>query len=227
MINRIFSLSISSCRSCPNTNTDTNLERQTAPLTFQISKQVNSANSYRSLRTTRNQRMNTPQTSRSRHSAANSLRAGFTLVELLLTLAVLVTVAAVAMVPLAKWQRSMPLDQSIALLQKELTATRLLAIDEAAFYTVTFDANATTFTRTCTSRHTDNEQTFRLFEGTTFVAQDKTETRQIVFQSDGTVSNSTVILQDTNGVRAALKLERLTGLVRIADASTLSGGPGA
>ena len=162
--------------------------------------------------------------------SAEFVRAGFTLVELLLTLAVLITIAGMAIVPLAKWQQSMPLDQSVALLQQELSKTRLLAIEAAELYSITFDGNSNSFTRTNASSGEDTEtQTFRLMEGVRFVVPNNStgSTRQLMFQSDGTVSDGIVVLEDTSGTRSGLRLERLTGMVRLADANSIAGGSGA
>ena len=161
--------------------------------------------------------------------SAKAVRAGFTLVELLLTLAVLVTISTVAMVPIAKWQKSMPLDQSIAILQQELSTTRLMAIDEAARYSITFDAESNSFDRKCTSAGNDvGVQSFQLMPGVRFVVSSDSpaKSQHILFQSDGTVTDGVVVLQDSNGVQAAIRMERLTGMIRVTDVATLSGVAG-
>ena len=172
---------------------------------------------------------NTSDTSCQHQKSARAVRDGFTLVELMLTLAVLVTISAVAMVPISRWQKSMPLDQSVAILQQELVATRLMAIDQAARCSVTFDANSNSYIRLCTFARDDADvESLQLMPGVRFVVTNASQARsqQIWFQSDGTVSDSVVVLEDANGLRAAIKIERLTGMIRVADVATLAGVAG-
>tara|TARA_R110002072_G_scaffold303069_2_gene492690 strand:- start:17600 stop:18121 length:522 start_codon:yes stop_codon:yes gene_type:complete len=145
--------------------------------------------------------------------------AGFTLIELLLVLGLLVTVTSLVMPAMGRYQRAMPLNQAVSMIQSELTRTRLLAIDEAITWTVELKADGNTFRRHRTyDGGARSGETFQLPDGVRFGSTSKNNSAETLqplhFYADGTVTNVTLVLQDSEGMRRELILDRLTGTIR-------------
>ena len=75
----------------------------------------------------------------------SSNRAGFTLLELLLVLAVLVTVAAMSWPRLMRYMVENSLKQNVETVRRELAATRILAIESGLTYQFRFEPTAQAF----------------------------------------------------------------------------------
>ena len=74
-----------------------------------------------------------------------SVRAGFTLLELLLVLAVLVTVAALSGPRMMRYMEENSLKQNVETVRRELAATRILAIESGLTYQFRFEPTAQAF----------------------------------------------------------------------------------
>lgn len=72
-------------------------------------------------------------------------RAGFTLLELLLVLAVLVTVASLSWPRMMRYIEENALKQNVELVRRELAATRILAIESGLTYQFRFEPTAQSF----------------------------------------------------------------------------------
>lgn len=72
-------------------------------------------------------------------------RAGFTLLELLLVLAVLVTLAALAWPRMMRYMAENSLKQNVETVRRELAATRILAIESGLTYQFRFEPTAQAF----------------------------------------------------------------------------------
>ena len=136
-------------------------------------------------------------------------RAASTLMEVMLVLVLLLTIASVVMPAMSRWQQAMPLDQATTLVRNELTRTRVLAIDEAVSWSVEVTSEGRSFRRYSTEPN-NSEASFQLPTGVHFTSN----TEQLHFQSDGTTTDTILVLEDAQGVQQQLKLDRLTGTIR-------------
>lgn len=139
--------------------------------------------------------------------------------ELLLVLGLLVTVTSMVMPAMARYQRAMPLNQAVALIQTEFTRTRLLAIDEAITWSIEFEPSGDSFVRRRTfEADADSGETFQLPAGVTLYSASRNNSARTLqplqFFADGTVTNATLVLQDSEGIQSDLILDRLTGTIR-------------
>lgn len=141
-------------------------------------------------------------------------RLGFTMVEVLVVLALLVTASAVILPSVSNWQSRMPLDQAVGILQVELAATRLHAIDDAETWCVDVSADRRSLVRFRMNgdRSIDAEH-ITLPEGVTIESKAETSSEQplIRFLSDGTTIGATLVIVDENGAQQSLAVDRLTG----------------
>jgi prepilin-type N-terminal cleavage/methylation domain-containing protein len=171
------------------------------------------------MRRVRNQRSGVACVQPANSSKSAARNAGFTLIELLLVLGLLVTVTSLVMPAMGRYQRAMPLNQAVSMIQSELTRTRLLAIDEAITWTVELKADGDTFQR---HRKFDggarSGETFQLPDGVRFGPTSKNNSAETLqplhFYADGTVTNATLVLLDSEGIQRELILDRLTGTIR-------------
>ena len=136
-------------------------------------------------------------------------RSAFTLMELMLVLVLLLTIASVVMPAMSRWQQAMPLDQATTLVRNELTRTRVLAIDEASSWSIQISADGQSFQRHPTQSK-DDQTRFELPSGVHFTSTSE----PLHFQSDGTTSDMILVLEDAQGIQQHLKLDRLTGTIR-------------
>ncbi len=80
-----------------------------------------------------------------RRRLRGSVRAGFTLLELLLVLAVLITVAALSWPRMMRYIRENSLKQNVETVRRELASTRILAIESGLTYQFRFEPTAQAF----------------------------------------------------------------------------------
>ncbi len=74
-----------------------------------------------------------------------SVRTGFTLLELLLVLAVMITLAALGWPRMMRYVEENALKQNVETVRRELAATRILAIESGLTYQFRFEPNAQAF----------------------------------------------------------------------------------
>ena len=79
------------------------------------------------------------------HRLRGSVRAGFTLLELLLVLAVMATLSALSWPRMMRYVEENSLKQSVETVRRELAATRILAIESGLTYQFRFEPNAQAF----------------------------------------------------------------------------------
>jgi prepilin-type N-terminal cleavage/methylation domain-containing protein len=79
------------------------------------------------------------------HQLRGSVRAGFTLLELLLVLAVMVTLAALSWPRMMRYVEENSLKQNVETVRRELAATRILAIESGLTYQFRFEPNGQAF----------------------------------------------------------------------------------
>lgn len=144
---------------------------------------------------------------------------GFTLMELLLVLGLLVTAMSMVVPALARYQRAMPLNQAVSMFRTELLRTRLLAIDEAETWMVELSPDGRSFSRYRNfEKDASVRTTFRLPEGVILLSASRIHSEQSIkplqFLPDGTVTSATLVLKDSEGLRRTLILDRLTGAIR-------------
>lgn len=145
---------------------------------------------------------------------------GFTLMELLLVLGLLVTAMSMVVPALARYQRAIPLNQAVAMLRTELLRTRLRAIDEAETWMVELSPDGRSFSRYRNFEKNDSVGvTFRLPDGVILLSptsrnRPDQSIKPLQFLPDGTMTSATLLLQDSEGVRRTLILDRLTGAIR-------------
>ena len=139
----------------------------------------------------------------------------FTLVELLLVMAMLVVATSLVMPGVGRWQRNMPLDQSLQQIKYELARTRVLAMSQGTAWTVTFRLGGRQWSRTPTYSHdTQLSQQFMLPEEVRFESAEKIRSKPEVsvrFLADGTATPARLILRDVDGTGREIRLDRLTG----------------
>ena len=79
------------------------------------------------------------------NSLPGSARAGFTLLELLLVLAVLVTLASLSWPQMMRYMEENALKQSVETVRRELAATRIMAIESGLTYQFRFEPTSQAF----------------------------------------------------------------------------------
>ncbi len=149
---------------------------------------------------------------------AGSARTGFTLVELLMVLCVLVVLASLTLPAMLRWQRGMPMEQAISTLQLQLQETRLAAIRSGEPWSLTLPQGGKAGHRhpVSASRTDDRRMQFQWPAG--IQCEDKSgarDAREIVFQADGVVSERRLKLVDQHGHQTILRIDRLTGQATI------------
>lgn len=139
---------------------------------------------------------------------------GFTLVELLLTLAILVTVTAVSVPALRRSQQDAALREAADLVKTRLMQARLAAMDRGEPSSFVAQIDHATFRIQLGSSHpvvTDS-----LPDGVRFVANEKRAgewSSPIWFHPNGTAMDAVVTLMDARQQTQTIVVRRLTGAV--------------
>ena len=145
-------------------------------------------------------------------------RGGFTLVELLMVLCVLVVLTSLTLPGVLRWQRGMPMEQAISILQLQLQETRLAAIRAGETWLMVLPQN-----RTPGRRHpaddaiaTDPKLQFSFPAEIQCRDESKNATSSpITCHPDGTVSDRCLRLIDADGRVTILQIDRLTGTANV------------
>lgn len=140
-------------------------------------------------------------------------RDGFTLFELLVTLALVVTVMSVALVPIQTLTQSQGIDQATADLIHKLRTIQLAAIDSGSERVVEISSSGTGLKvggGTVPPGSVDYELPagFRLAVKTGGFG-----TEGLVFRPDGSAGDAILHLVDPNGKPQTIRIDRLTGLI--------------
>jgi prepilin-type N-terminal cleavage/methylation domain-containing protein len=150
----------------------------------------------------------------SRCGARETSRFGFTLIEVLLVMAVMVVLTGLTFPAMARWKRGAEVNRAAAELRDVLLRQRVHAIREAVSVTFTpaFEGTLYELTVTDSLGGIVKSQSGTLPGTVRFVGNEQTQS--IVFRADGTASDVVVRLQDAGGDRSSVVVERLTGSVR-------------
>lgn len=161
------------------------------------------------------------------------LQPGFTLVELILVLSVLVVLFSLTLPGIQRWQKALPLEQAISTLQLQLQETRLAAIRSGQPWQLILPAAGLPGRRCPANAHLDGAPTttFQLPPGilcqinspsspssaspSSASAHADSSVRSITFQPDGTVTPRILCLITADRQQAMLRIERLTGLATV------------
>lgn len=156
-------------------------------------------------------------------------RSGFTLVELIMVLCLLVVFSSLTVSGILRWQTRLPLEQAISTTQQQIYETRLEAIRAGVPWILTMPHQTNPGSRKPLHERTSATGLFRLPEGIQCRSgQLKNDANrnedlspgqiQLVFQADGTASDSAIILIEPSGHKTSLRLDRLTGNVSVVSA---------
>lgn len=153
-----------------------------------------------------------------RHATHRKSVGGFTLIELMLALTILVAVGSLVLPALGRWQRAMPLRQAVQTVKFEMARTRIRAMSDAVAWTVIFTEDGRSFRRFPTfATDSSRAEIVQLPQGVRLQAAGVTGREEqptaLRFQADGTVTDARLILVDSEGVSQSLILDRLTGIV--------------
>ncbi len=155
-------------------------------------------------------------------------RRGFSLIEMLVVLAILTLAAAVSLPGIQRLQRGMALDRAVSLLQTELQEARFQAIRSGEPWILELPTNEKAGQRRpahkVETQEPDSARSSRSFgwpEGIRYewLAQ-STAAKTILCHADGTVTEATLCLIDKHGARTAVHIDRLTGSVRVRPIAT-------
>ncbi len=157
-------------------------------------------------------------------NAARSRAGGFTIVELLMVLGILVVLTSVTLPSILRWQRGLSMEQGISTLQIQLQETRLAAIRSGEAWNLVLPQNQSPGLRQAVrdTAAVDRRLQFHWPGGlkcselspATSTSRSDQPTR-IICQPDGTVSDCTLRLTDSNGHQTLLRIDRLTGMASV------------
>ena len=150
--------------------------------------------------------------------AEHSLRRGFSLVELLLVLSLMVVLTSLTLPGVLRWQNGVGMERALSLLQVQLQETRLSAIKTGESWTLVLPQNGRPG-----QRHQNAESVLvdkrHEFNWPTGISCLNTETQTseiaIICHPDGTVTAYTLQFKDAHGQQTMLQIDRLTGAASI------------
>lgn len=137
---------------------------------------------------------------------------GFSVVELLLSLSILVLIAAMTLPAVDRWQRERPIHEATALLLEQLQQARLLAIQQGIPVAFRYESGSSTFQIESGEPRTVRD--FHLPEGVHIVSPQgsgQDQSAPLWFSANGTSRDTTLDLSDTEGRTQHIQIRRLTG----------------
>ena len=149
---------------------------------------------------------------------AEAARGGFTFVELLMVLCVLVVLTSMALPTVLRWQRGMPMEQAISTLQLQLQETRLAAIRSGETWLMVLPQNRTLGRRHPADNANVTDLKLQFAFPTEIQCQDESKDANvspIACHPDGTVSDRRLRLIDAGGRVTILQIDRLTGTASV------------
>ncbi len=157
--------------------------------------------------------------------ASRLRRAGFTLMELILVLGVLVVLTAITLPGILRWQRALPMEQAVSMLQLQLQETRAAAIRSGEAWCLILPHASEPGRRQplASSQVRNHVHSFRIPAGTSCDIIDAVgsqnqrpeATKQIVVQPDGTVRACRIRITTDTGIVTTLQIHRLTGTATV------------
>lgn len=156
------------------------------------------------------------------NSAPPAAAQGFSLMELLLVLALLTVLAALTVPALHSWQQRLTLERAATALQHQITETRLRSIQSGERWVLVLSLPEKTSRQLRPDRPLYRPEILQLPKTISLKAepekgQPTTDAQMIrlMFRPDGTCSATSLLLNDTRGNTLSLSIDRLTGSVRI------------
>jgi prepilin-type N-terminal cleavage/methylation domain-containing protein len=141
-------------------------------------------------------------------------RDGFTLVELLMVLSVLVVLTAMSLPAVLRWQQGLPMEQAISILQLQLQETRIAAIRSGETWVLKLPGRHTAGRRYPETNAAQESPDWQFV----LPARIRCQTQQsesadfiIVCRPDGTVTECRLSLIDADGRVTIFQVDRLTG----------------
>lgn len=143
-------------------------------------------------------------------------RVGFTLLEVLAVMSVLVVASALLLPSLQRWQRDISLQQAVAMVRTRLMETRLASIDSARPRGFVFELNGRRFGIVDETTAPLAQHYGELPPDTQFVAVAQSTSNNgmsapIWFRPDGTASDAELWITDSAGQRQRMVVRRITG----------------
>ena len=146
--------------------------------------------------------------------AEHSLRRGFSLVELLLVLSLMVVLTSLTLPGVLRWQNGVGMERALSLLQVQLQETRLSAIKTGESWKLVLPQNGRPGQRlqNAMSATLDKRHEFNWPAGISCLnTETKTSEIAIICHPDGTVTACTLQFKDAHGQQTMLQIDRLTG----------------
>ncbi len=144
-------------------------------------------------------------------------RTGFTLVEVLLVLGLLVILSGVILPAVGRWQSGLPLQRAETEIRDALIHARTQAITTGRACGIQVHAGHEQYRSIQTTASGPRTTEHRLSEGVRFGAAGNGAgwMAPILFTPDGVAADAVIPLADAEGRRSRLRLRRLTGSVTI------------
>lgn len=157
-----------------------------------------------------------------KHKSLAAALPGFSLMELLLVLALLTVLAALTVPALRSWQQRLTLEQAATALQHQITETRLRSIQSGERWMLVLSLPEKTSLQLRPDRPLNRPELLQLPQQISLKPEpekgqspNNAQVIRLVFRPDGTCSAAALILSDTRGNALAVSIDRLTGSVRI------------
>ncbi len=154
---------------------------------------------------------------------------GFTLLEVVLVVSLLLVLTAVALPGLAGWQARLPLDQAVATIQQACLEARVAAIQTGTTRVVKLSVEHPEL-RLGLKKGVGSREEYSLFElgqdiaSIEFLDLEGSNVSRLLFYPDGTSSAAQITVTDDHQRQVLLRLDRLTGIVRLEEPSTNTTG---
>ena len=168
------------------------------------------------------------------HSSSDSQRpvtkrCGFTLLELVLVIGLLLVVTAVALPGIAGWQARLPLDRAVAAIQHTCLEARVLAIQTGTTHAVQLSKQKSEVYMFPTGvvKNRKRQPEFPLGQDIVtfdFLDSEGHKLTRLLFYPDGTSSSAQIAVTDENEHQTVLILDRLTGMLGLKESSTNHNG---
>jgi prepilin-type N-terminal cleavage/methylation domain-containing protein len=146
--------------------------------------------------------------------AEHLLRRGFSLVELLLVLSLMVVLTSLTLPGVLRWQNGVGMERAVSLLQVQLQETRLCAIKSGEPWTLVLPQNGRPGQRRQNAQSVTVDKRYE-FNWPAGISCLNTETQTseiaIICNPDGTVTACTLQFKDSHGQQTMLQIDRLTG----------------
>ncbi len=150
--------------------------------------------------------------------AKHLLSRGFSLVELLLVLSLMVVLTSLTLPGVLRWQNGVGMERAVSLLQVQLQETRLCAIKSGEPWKLVLPQNGRPGQRhqTAESVLVDQRHQFNWPAGISCLSvESQTSEIAIICHPDGTVTACTLQFKDAHGQQTMLQIDRLTGAASI------------